>query len=506
MADAAELKIAVPTTLENEHQNIPLVLVVPEMNEDQLVAQKANRFIHATGKTALQNHVEVEFQTRENLQEPKITSLMDAIKKSREGDKEARKFVTNNVGTDIFERTIKAGLIMKAKLSVDQNGSIMQHGQTMQTTHRNALLYASATPAIMERSKPETRNDFRIDSLYKQDWLNDYYFVTVSRCADNIPFEKLDDNGFFSDTLSASIQATIASQDGLTTESAFVAGVTKPGEDPHDIQTVISFGETLGVDYSGKTAAEIIDTPLLIHKSLMPNGVIDLVQLYDICAGGTFFGEAKPQQDYSEFVEFCRQREQEFGPIVERIVEKLISEASTMLTPLDAIKRLHKLSEEEMLKQSIVDNRINPRVFGSEAAIHIEQARVHHALGNTELAQSATRKALDTARSSSCPGAFLQDKELSEKENNQDTETSEEIDSKTGTIRCIKCRNYVPKEKVVKKDHWECPRCSHKVDICSGEVVREGTIDEPRREKTNVISLFGSKPNKVNTNSLRQAA
>lgn len=47
----------------------------------------------------------------------------------------------------------------------------------------------------------------------------------------------------------------------------------------------------------------------------------------------------------------------------------------------------------------------------------------------------------------------------------------------TGIIRCIKCRKFVPKKEVVKKDCWECPKCTHKVDICSGKVEREGIVD-----------------------------
>jgi hypothetical protein len=43
-----------------------------------------------------------------------------------------------------------------------------------------------------------------------------------------------------------------------------------------------------------------------------------------------------------------------------------------------------------------------------------------------------------------------------------------------GLIRCIKCRQNVPKRQVVKKTCWECPKCRHKVDICSGKVLREG--------------------------------
>ena len=493
-----------------EQKQPPPVIIVPEMPEDQMVRQRAERFIRGAGAAALHQHVELEYQKRESLPDDQISSLMDAIQRAAWGDAEAIQFITNNVRTDMFERTVKAGLIMKAKLSIDQNGAITQHGQAMETTHENALRFASATPEIRERSKPETRNGFRIGSLYREGMLEDYYFVVKSRCADNIPFEQLDDNGFFSETLSASIQATTAMGDGLITESAFVAGVKKPGMQPHDVEAIIAMGAVFGVDYSNKSAAEIIDTPLLIHKSLMPNGVIDLVRLYDICAGGTFFGEDKPQQDYLNFVEFCQAREQELGPLVEKIVQQLISEAHKIHTPVAAVKRLHALSQKYMLERSIEDRSINPRVFGPAAPL-IEQARLHHDLGNTELAQAATDKAQRVAKSYSCPGMLLEENSAENEASETSENSSEEVDSKTGTIRCIKCRKYVSKEKVVKKDHWECPKCNHKVEICSGEVVREGVISQPKEQKMATVSLMFKKMaekrrEKINIMAVEQAA
>lgn len=491
MAEAAEAIIEKSfTPPEHTQPEVPLVIVVPEMDQDELIRHRADKFIQAAGSVATREHVEVEHQMREQLPEDELTSLMDAVQRAAWGDKEAKLFIANNVRTDIFERTVKAGLVMKARLSVDQNGQAGQHGQSMKTTHHNALRFASAKPEIMDRSLPETRNGFRIAALYGEGLLDDYYFVVKSRCADNIPFEELDDNGFFSDTLSTSIQATTANENGLITESAFVAGVKKPGGQPHDAETVISIGEVLGVDYTGKTAAEIIDMPLLIHKSLMPNGVIDLVRLYDICAGGTFFGEDKPPQDYLEFVKFCEKRENELEPIVEKITQQLIDEADKIHTPLAAVKRLHQLSQKYMLERSIEDKTINPKVFGP-AAPYIEQARAYRELGNTDLAQAAIDKAQQVAKSSSCPGAFLNNKELSKSQASESAEATETEDSRNGTLRCIKCRQYVPKEKVVKKDCWECPRCNHKVDICSGKVINEGSIALPEKEKTNVISIFG---------------
>jgi len=55
-----------------------------------------------------------------------------------------------------------------------------------------------------------------------------------------------------------------------------------------------------------------------------------------------------------------------------------------------------------------------------------------------------------------------------------------EVDPKKGNIRCIKCREYVPKVEVIKQDCWECPACLHKVDICTGAVLNEG---KPKRSR-----------------------
>ncbi|MGH7158033.1 MAG: hypothetical protein ACREGD_03080 [Candidatus Saccharimonadales bacterium] len=54
-----------------------------------------------------------------------------------------------------------------------------------------------------------------------------------------------------------------------------------------------------------------------------------------------------------------------------------------------------------------------------------------------------------------------------------ESETSEN-EPQAGIIRCIKCRQYVQKADVVKQDCWECPKCNHKVDVCTGKTLREG--------------------------------
>jgi hypothetical protein len=157
------------------------------------------------------------------------------------------------------------------------------------------------------------------------------------------------------------------------------------------------------VNLSG-TAAETIDTALLIPKSLMPNGVIDIAKMLDDAAGGLFFGQDKPRQDYEEFLAECRRREQEMQPTVEKIVNEIISLADTISTPLHASQLLGEVVGKYMVQASVTDARIDPRVFGTESAWHITYAREQIAAGNYEQAHQATHLAVLADTSTSCPG------------------------------------------------------------------------------------------------------
>jgi hypothetical protein len=399
-------------------EDMPVVLAaaIPEMEEDKLVRLRAARFIGAciVGEG-------IKNPTNETATTQPIESLHDAINKAAGGDPVARKMIGTNARTDVIERTIKAGHVIKVDLQVDEAGNIQQHGQSMESVHANSLRLAGNSWQMQERTEAETTNSFRIKHLHEQGKLKDYYFVVFSRAADNMTNKQMTDAGFFTDTMSCVIQATTEEGYGLTTESAFVAGVTKPGGERHDAKTVVATAEKLEVDLSGKTAAEIINIPLLVHKSLMSNGVIDVVKLYDESAGGTFFGEERPNENYLEYLDKCKEREFLLQPKVEAIVEELIAEASKINSPLEAIRRLHKLSEKHMVEQAVFDKEINPQVFGPTAAVHIEEARTQFELGNYNSGFEAVAKATATAESNSCPSGLSKATESGSSSNSENS-------------------------------------------------------------------------------------
>ena len=389
MAAAATLEQSPFFTERQELQ----VIAVPEMESDLAVRIRAAQFIGAAivghGRSAELCSVEAP-----------IESLHDALCRAAEGDSTSRRLVETNVATDVIERTIKTGHVMnKTPLVISKEGKIVQHGQTMDSIQANSLRFASRHPVMRARTEAEARNGFRIENLNRQGLLNEYSFVVLSR-AENLP-----QFGFFTETMSVSIQVTSKHGNGLALESAFVAGVGADGAAAHDEATVVRLGTMLGVDLTGKTAAEIIDTPLLIHNSLLPNGAIDLVRLYDQAAGGTFFGENRPPQDYLEYLEFCHQREQLFSPRIQQITNELIASARQIDSPLTAIRLLHDISEKHMVKQAILDNSIDSRVFGPVSSMHIEQARQALERGDNEAVLKHGNEAIKTAESSSCPSA-----------------------------------------------------------------------------------------------------
>lgn len=439
MAEAAAERFQILDHTEIVYeQPIVLVQAVPERAEDEFTRKRAARFI---GACTLSHEVEVP--RFEAAQVAPIESLHDAIHRAEQGDAEAYKMVETNVKTDVIERTIKTGHIMSVALGFDEAGRIQQHGQTMESVQANSLKYAASSWQMRERTEAETTNSFRIDQLHRQGVLQDYYFIVISLAADNMGEKEMSEAGFFTDTMSCAIQATCAVGDTLTTESAFVAGVKTRGAARHDKVTAVALGERLGVNLRGKSAAGIIATPLLVHKSLMPNGVIDLVKIYDDCAGGTFFGEDKPAQNYAEYREKCRGREAALQPKVESITKELIAEASAIRDPIMAVKRLHKISEARMVEQAAFDDTINPRVFGSIAAEHIIAARNYQENGDWARALHEVNWAKRTAISSSCPTALLGSSQNENTESERDNSRSGEDDN---------CE-YISKE---------CPKCNAK--------------------------------------------
>lgn len=477
MAAAAE-------QLEALGQGVPGdVVLLPSLPEDRFARQRALWLIHAVGNVAISSE-----QNQGLIRTDASKNLLEGIKSAAKDDERAQRLVDGNVTSDFIERCIKAGFVMDVALEEGQNGEILQDGQTLDSVNANSIQYVGRNEFMKERIKVEARNSFRLEWAKNKGLLEDYYFVVFSLTDDQMTQEQLEEEGFFTETMSCAIQATTMTANGMRLESAFVAGVTEPGGKRHDKEAVRGIGEKLEVDFTEKSTTELLDMPLLIHKSLMPDGVVDVVKMFDN-EQGTFFGENKPLQDYLAFKEFCKRRQQEFLPIAQKIRKQLIAERHTFKKPTDATKRLGELTEKYGVENAVTDPTINPRVFGKVAAEHIEEARAFRAVGNFKAAETAQHKAEKTAKSSSCPGAIQDESKENNKEGKDDQSgdaLTDETDSKSGKIRCIKCRVTVDKKDVVKAESWRCPHCKYEVDICNGAVLHES--EPPEKKKTKVAN------------------
>lgn len=431
-----------------------LAFTLPELTADIELRRKAANFIGAVATGAWhESQSATARETDEALSVRPIESLYDAIQAAAEGDEMGRRMVEANVSSDVIERTLKAGHIREIDQMVDEAGTIHQYGQSMESVQANSLRFASDNPKMRARSEAETRNSFRIKYCYDMQLLKEYYLVVASRAADNMTKREMQSAGFFTDTMSCAFQVTSEQDNRLITEAAFVAGVKQPGANRHDGNAVETMLSRLGVTIANLSATELLDTPILVHKSLLPDGALTLVEMYDDAAGGSFFGQDKPRQDYQAYRQKCTEREQGFQHAVGRIVRALIAEVATITGPAMATERLHKLSGKHMIELAGKDVTINPDVFGPASAARIEIARWHMEKGNIEQAQLALREAVKHDRSTSCPTGKIEPMEGLESDGpsqEADGKDNEDADCDFISKQCPECGAKNVKTKVRK--------------------------------------------------------
>ena len=154
--------------------------------------------------------------------------------------------------------------------------------------------------------------------------------------------------------MSLAIQATSQDKYGVLTESAFAAGSDGRDTPRFDVATLVKVYDYLGVDISGATSEEILARPLLIHKTLMQNGVSDFVKLYDHFAGGNrFFGAPGASGNYNTFAEKCFEREREFDQLAIHITKRLINERTTFTNPMQLVRRISWLAKHYLVQRSV---------------------------------------------------------------------------------------------------------------------------------------------------------
>ncbi len=408
---------------------------VAELTHDPLDKISAARLL---GKVGVQATFEV-------CEEPsEFPDLCSAIQAASHGNEKAREVVAINVSTDLIERMYKQGIVLKVPMSVGVDNKFHQGGQSMSDVHRNAYAYMQHDPLMRGRTVVEARNTLRSESAIELGLLDTKSFVVFSLVPTEASIEDVKARKFFTNTMTLTIQRLSKTAEGeYELESAFVAGVLEPEADRHDVDAIVRMAAAFGVNLWGKSATEILDSPQLIDNSLTPNGVVDIVQMYDRAVselnGGieVFFGAAQVG-DYEEVLAASQEKIDKIQPTVDEVVEALIQRAETLRSAEEARDLLDALNHQKLLEISLKNHSVDPILFGSQAASKIEEARRYDRAGDFQRAQRVMLEALEVAKpTSSCPTALKNALERSAKNSEN---SGDEVDSSmSGTMYCVKC-------------------------------------------------------------------
>lgn len=429
-------------------------LVFPELAE-----RARQRCSEQLGSIVLAECVEVAYLS-EDLES---TTLQASIQHAAQGDVVSRDLVKSNVSTDLYERLFKIG---KTRTRLDVvNHRLEQHGRPVSDIQLNTFRHTYLDETMQQRSRAELTNIALFEQLIPTGIFETHYALVWSPATENQ--QTKEEFGFYQDTESCSIQMLAVQGNEAILETALVAGKAHGDAPRHDLAAIHTIAHQNGIMLNEHNADGMLQYVMLVPKEAAPHGIDTIVEQYDEAAGGTFYGEAKPAQDYVVYGQECLDRAESFDDIVEVITDQLLSESAAFTTPIQAIIRLDELSQWYGVKRAVNDVSLDAAVFGQESAFYINQARQANEQGDKAGLDRATRSAQATANSSSCPLAksmFEKVQQTDDDKNNEDGETN----GKRKWMKCPHCDAKVyddPCARVLAC--WDCHALVVNGKVCS---------------------------------------
>lgn len=345
-------------------------------------------------------------------------NLLGKLKEAAQGNEEAIKMVDANVGSALGEAMDKYGCIFESYLSRGDDGELTQFGQTWSSIYQNTVkMIHGKRPELQAIQKSEVNNAARIPRLLEDGSLDGKTFLAISLVPEGPNEDELNHNGagYFMKTLSYNLQSTTVLPDGsIRVQTAFMKGVEPVDGEPyearikrrHDYAAIAKLYAQFGEEAPG-TAAEILDKPLLIDNELMPNGVSDIMLLCDQAADEVLGRQVERSQDeYAKILEQTQERHDKLLGVRQHVAGELISEASQLDSPMEAVKRMWELIKDRAVEAAVTNLEINLDVFGDDGAAKalIMEARAAFERGDTEAAERATSSAKQVATVGGCGG------------------------------------------------------------------------------------------------------
>ena len=416
-----------------------------------------------------------ETQSTPTPEQANQTTLLSDIQMAAFGHERSRRMVFNNSLTDTAERLYKVANQSETWLKIT-DGHVEQEGRRMVDVSRNTLEHTVLIPEMFRRTTQDLKNIMVFQALQPTGLLEGYDVAIWSTTSTKMSDKQKRDYHLFLDTETCSVQLFSAYGEDVRLQTAFVAGKKTPDSPRQDIDAIKTLAEQKSMTITTDDGTDMLQHVMLVPKADIPNGVTDLVRAYDEAAGGTFYGEAKPRQDYLTYAEQCKARNQRLNSIAEAITAQIISEAHAFETPLEAIERLDYLSERFCVKYAVANQEVNAAVFGNTSAMHIHEARFFTERGDTARAEQSLRKAQQTADSGSCPLVKTKDGGEDGPDEAQGSRNGEVSGKKWGSCPYCKAKVFVdPCASYL--SCWDC-----RAAVVNGKVTSKGDGGSKARE------------------------
>jgi hypothetical protein len=368
--------------------------------------ESAHRFQQLLGSVALKGSVEPPAAPTEKY------NLLEAIHTANTGSKEAEAMLDINIGTAVTEACFKYDHVTKIAMQLNENGELVQFGQTMSEFQFNAIAYRQNRHEKLQAvTRMEALNGHCIEDLARDGRLKDYHYIVSSLVPQDVPEKDLKQEGYFLNTLTFVTQATTENADGaIETQSGFSKGTAASEKASFatrvdrrfDIEAVSRVRQRLGLAPVATTEDAL--RGILVHKSVLPNGVVDFMRMIDEETAEIAGVPLKSADYYDKLIPKSLEREQSLAGTKQLVKEALLASAPQLRTPMEAVQRIWDLTKEFTVIAAVDNHHIDASIFGQETAHQINETRHFLSIGDAVSAQLALRHAVEVAVISGCGG------------------------------------------------------------------------------------------------------
>ena len=344
---------------------------------------------------------------------PKLT-LADSAVEARQGNQDAEARVDVAIGSAAAEALFKTKHITHYTKTLTDSGEVVQYGLSGEQIHQDAIVHRSARPAPLKKiTLAEVRNGFREQHLAADGTLDDAWMVAASFVPRGVPEEWLDHrgDGYFTDSMTYSLQGSTKKGSKIMVDSIFDAGTAAPEdasfaerqEQRFDLQAYQLVCEWLGVPVP-QTELEALESPLIIPKSMMPNGMLDFWRWMDMAAD-QIQGKVvvRTVEEYLQREQLSREREASIAGLRQTVKDKLLA-VDGFDTEGDANAMLWELLREHGYRAAAYNDNIEPGAFGQKGARKLLVAKKLIELGDDDGAGRWIEAGLEDATSTGCGG------------------------------------------------------------------------------------------------------